>query len=275
MNNALLRTGSEKVRFFARLGYDGEPFHGFAVNRDVRTVAGDLEEALATILQEEVTVVCAGRTDAGVHALGQVIHFDTTNRQVPAQRIHKSLNGLCKPDIVVYELGETSADFDARHSCIARRYNYRVLNSKFPDPFRRKHTWHIHQPLDIQAMNQAGQHLLGTHDFSTFCKAQTIEIDGVTHIKPRTRDLTNLQWQASTTYPGEIHLHIAASSFCHQMVRSIAGVCVHVGLGKMPPERVPDLLAAKDRKVLARVAPGHGLFLVEASYSRPPSQWLN
>ena len=172
------------VRYRLRLQYDGGPFRGFAPNEGVPTVGGALRLALEQVLQHEVPIVCAGRTDAGVHALDQIVSFDT-DTPVDAEALRTSLNSMCKPHIVVTDVEPTDPDFDARFSCTGRSYRYRILNQRLPDPFRKDHTWRVSVPLDMELMQQAGQHLLGTHDFSSFCRRQFDVFDEVRTEKPR------------------------------------------------------------------------------------------
>lgn len=251
------------ARFLLRLSYHGGPFRGFAPNEGVPTVGGVLRVGLETVLRHEVPIVCAGRTDAGVHALDQVVHFDT-EVEIDADRIRRSLNGLCKPHIVVHEVRPVATEFDARFSCVGRTYRYRVLNRRDPDPFRHDLTWRVAEQLDVDAMNDAGAALIGTHDFSSFCRKQFAEVHGETIEKTRTRELRSVDWSRA---PGdEVHLVISASSFCQQMVRSITGLCVAVGLGRLAPYDVPAILEAKDRTAVPRVAPPQGLFLERVQY---------
>lgn len=251
------------ARFRLRMAYDGGPFRGFAPNEGVPTVGGRLRSALETVLQHDVPIVCAGRTDAGVHALDQVVSFDT-DRPVEPEALRTSLNGLCKPHIVVSEVESVADDFDARFSCIGRSYRYRILNRRLPDPFRKDHTWRVAQPLDVDAMQRGGTQLLGTHDFSSFCRRQ-YDTSGAEPVeKPRTRTLRSLEWQRHAD--DEVHLVISASSFCQQMVRSITGLCVDVGLGAVEADEVGAILAAKDRTGVPRVAPPQGLFLLAVEY---------
>ena len=250
-------------RYRLRLSYDGGPFHGFAPNPEVETVGGTLRGALEQVLQHDVPIVCAGRTDAGVHALDQVVSFDT-DKSVDPEALRTSLNQLCKPYIVVSEVEPAADDFDARFSCTGRSYRYRILNRRLPDPFRKDFTWRVSVPLDVDLMQAGGQHLLGSHDFSSFCRRQ-FDVFGETKIeKPRTREVRSLEW---TRQPDdEIHLHISASSFCQQMVRSITGLCVEVGLGEVTSDHVPAVLAAHDRNAIQRVAPPQGLYLLHVTY---------
>jgi len=257
------------ARYRFEVMYDGGPFRGFAINEGVPTVGGELRVALEQVLQHEVPIVCAGRTDAGVHALGQVVAFDT-DKPVDAEKMRTSLNQLCKPHIVVNQVERVEDDFDARFSCTARSYRYRILNQRLADPFRKDHTWRVKDPLDIDLMQAAGQHLLGLHDFSSFCRR--LFVDDVAEEpleKSRTRRMHAVEWTVEAD--NEVHLNISANAFCQQMVRSITGLCVDVGLGEVAPfhilpSDVPAILAARDRTAVPRIAPPHGLYLVSASY---------
>ncbi len=251
------------TRYRLNLVYDGGPFRGFAQNEGVPTVGGALRFALEQVLQHDVPLVCAGRTDAGVHALDQVVSFDT-DEPVDPESLRTSLNALCKPHIVVSEVEAVAADFDARFSCTGRSYLYRILNRRLPDPFRKDYTWRVSLPLNIDAMQRAGQHLIGTHDFSSFCRRQFHVFGDERVEKPRTRTLRSVTWTAEPD--DEIHLTINASSFCQQMVRSIAGLCVEAGLGLIPVDDVEGILAAHDRNQVPRVAPPQGLFLAAVEY---------
>lgn len=247
-----------------RFSYHGAAFRGFAPNAGVATVGGTLQAALETVFQHEVPITCAGRTDAGVHAHDQVVHFDT-ERPVDLDRLGRSINGLCKPHIAIHSVEQVGQEFDARFSCIERRYRYRVLNRSVPCPFRHDRTWRVHGALDLDAMNAAGAHLLGTHDFASFCRRQIVDIADGQHEKSRVRELRELTW---TRQPDdEIQLVIVGSSFCQQMVRSIAGMCVDVGLGRVQTSEVPAILASKDRTSVPRVAPPQGLSLERVRYN--------
>jgi tRNA pseudouridine38-40 synthase len=251
------------ARYQLRLSYDGGPFRGFAPNEGVPTVGGAVRDALEKVLQHDVPIVCAGRTDAGVHALDQVVSFDT-DKPVAPEVLRTSLNSLCRPYIVVSEVQHVADDFDARFSCTGRSYRYRILNQRLPDPFRKDYTWRVSVSLDVGLMQEAGQHLLGTHDFSSFCRRQ-FDVFGDERIeKPRVRTLRSVEWTRQSD--DEIHLIISATSFCQQMVRSITGMCVDVGLERLASSDVPGILEAKDRKMVQRVAPPHGLYLLKVMY---------
>ena len=190
------------------LSYDGSRFHGYARQPTVRTVQGELEAALARILEPVETVV-AGRTDAGVHARQQVVSF-ATGKPVDPDRLARSLTKLLRPEIVVYAASLAPEDFSARFSATRRTYRYRVLNSPYPDPLVRATMWHVRDPLDPAAMNRAVGHLVGEHDFASFCRRR----EGASTV----RTVLSAGW--SDRSDGILELEISGTAFCHQMVRS-------------------------------------------------------
>ena len=251
------------MKMKATVAYDGSGFHGFAVNAGVRTVAGDIEAALTTVVGQPVTITCAGRTDRGVHGRGQVISFEIPDGvDVTPDRIESSLNGLCKPAVVVRDVSEADADFDARFSARWRRYRYQVLNARLPDPLRANVAWHVWQPLNVAAMNAAAAHLVGEHDFASFCKR--VKVAEGEPEKSTVRNVTSAQWRAGDD--DIIEFWVEATAFCHQMVRSFVGTCVDVGMGRVDADEIPDILAAKDRTRAGQVAPPHGLTFWEVGY---------
>lgn len=250
-------------RYLLRLKYHGGPFRGFALNEGVPTVGGVLRTALEQVLQHAVPISCAGRTDAGVHALDQVVTFDT-DRDPDPEALRTSLNGLCKPHIVVHEVREVADTLHARFSCVGRTYLYRVLNQRLPDPFRREFTWRVSRPLDIDRMRTAVAPLVGAHDFSSFCRRQ-FNTSGDDPVElSRNREVLTAAWEPAPN--DELHLTISATSFCQQMVRSIVGLCVEAGLGEFDPTATASVLAARDRTAVPRVAPPQGLYLLRVDY---------
>lgn len=250
------------LRYRMLVAYDGAEFHGFAANPGVATVAGTLQQSLRRILGYEATLTCAGRTDAGVHGWGQVVSFDAG--EFSLRKVQQSLNKLCGPAIVVRELEVADDHFDARHSAKARLYHYRVLNRRVPDPFLHRTTWQVSADLDLDAMNAGGAHLLGEHDFASFCRKRHVRTEDGTVEASLTRLVEELQWER---LPDDIvRLTIGASAFCQQMVRSIAGTLVDVGTGKFTPDDIPAILAARDRNAAGQVAPPQGLTLMSVTY---------
>lgn len=249
------------------VAYDGGGFKGFAVQpspQGVRTVAGALQEAAAKVLGHDVKLTCAGRTDAGVHAWGQVVHFDTPlaadDGSLDLAGLQRSLNRMLKPAIVVRDVAEVSQKFDARHSAMARRYRYTVLNAPVANPFSAAYAWHVAQPLDVRAMLLACDPLIGEHDFAAFCRRP----DGDPPGTPLPRRVHDARWLELGD--GVLRFDIEAHSFCHQMVRSIVGTLVDVGLGKLRAGDMAWILRSKDRSKAGPVAPPHGLCLWEVLY---------
>jgi tRNA pseudouridine38-40 synthase len=250
------------VRVRLVVAYDGAPFHGFAVNPGVATVAGALADAIARVLRAPVELTGAGRTDAGVHAWGQVVTFDAPAAGLDLVRLQRSLNGLCAPAIVVREAAVVSPDFDARFSAAWRHYRYQVLNTAVPDPFRAATTWHVARPLDLRLMQLACDPLIGEHDFASFCRPPKVGPD-VTPPSLR-RKVLIARW--SEVDDGLLRFEIRANAFCHQMVRSIVGTLVDVGLGRRRAGEMTSILRAGDRSAAGAVAPPHGLCLWEVGY---------
>ena len=245
------------------LAYDGTDFRGFAASGDVRTVMGELSAAIERVVRVPVELTGAGRTDAGVHGWGQVV-----SGRIPAGvdlgRLLRSLNGLCAPDIVVREADWAADDFDARFSATSRLYRYDVWNDQTPNPLLARHVWHVSTQLEVAAMNRAAEHFVGEHHFGSFCRRPK-PTEG--HAVPSlVRRITAAGWWA----PDGTHLlrfEIAATAFCHQMVRSIVGTLVDVGLGRREASSIARTLAARDRQAAGRVAPPTGLVLWSVDYS--------
>ncbi len=251
------------MKLKATVAYNGSGFHGFAANRDVRTVAGDLETALATIVGEPVTITCAGRTDKGVHGRGQVISFEVPDDvRADPHRIQQSLNGLCKPNIVVRDIAIADDDFDARFSAQWRQYRYQVLVSPHPDPLRAHTSWHVNTPLDLEVMNEAATHLLGEQDFTSFCKR--VKVAEGEPEKSMVRRVLEAAW--ISTDDEIVEFWVKSTAFCHQMVRSFVGTLVDVGIGKFAADDIPKILEAQDRLAAGQVAPPQGLTFWEVRY---------
>jgi tRNA pseudouridine38-40 synthase len=245
------------VRVRLLVAYHGAGFHGFAPNRQVRTVGGVLTEALERVVGQTVVLTCAGRTDTGVHAWGQVVHVDLPE-DTDLVALQRSLNRMLGPEVVVRSLGEAPDDFDARRSATARRYRYTVLNRPVPDPFLAATAWHVADPLDLRAMRLACDPLIGEHDFSAFCRRP----EGEGH--SMVRRVLSADWV--DLGDGLLRFDIEASAFCHQMVRSIVGTLVWMGLGKLPPGEMAAILRSGDRSQARQPAPPHGLCLWEVVY---------
>lgn len=253
--------GHGLVRLRVDLAYDGSGYHGFARQADLRTVQGVLEAALSRLAGgQPVMTTAAGRTDAGVHAVAQTVHCDVPGDSRLASDLaaaRASLDALCGPDITVWRVRRVPATFDARFSATGRRYRYRLCDAAAMNPLWRHDTWHLGVPrLDVPGMQAAARHLVGEHDFSSFCRRA-----GQQHLVRRI-DRIDVRRRAA----GLVVLGVDGRAFCHQMVRSVTGCLVPVGQGRRPPDWVAGVLAARDRHAVGRVAPPHGLTLVGVSY---------
>lgn len=236
------------------VAYDGGGFHGFARQKALVTVQGTIEDALGSVLREPVTTSGAGRTDAGVHALGQVMSF-TTSEPVDEADLRTRLNAICGPSIAILDISEAAEGFDARFSAVSRTYEYAIFTRTMVDPFSRHTTWHHPQPLDVNAMRKAAQALVGEHDFTSFGRVE--------ESKSPVRRVESIEIDEHDEL---ILIRTTANSFVQQMVRSIVGTLVKVGEGKLESDAVGDILEARDRAAAGPVAPPHGLFLVAVSY---------
>jgi tRNA pseudouridine38-40 synthase len=248
------------LRLRIDLAYDGGGFHGFARQPDQRTVQGVLEDALERLAGAPLATVCAGRTDAGVHATAQTVHCDAPagSRLVrDLDRARAALDGMCGPAITIWRVREVEPDFDARFSATQRRYAYRLCDADAMPPLWRHDTWHCKAPqLDVVTMHDAGQALVGEHDFASFCRRRDDQ-----HLVRRIDELA-----VRRSRPDLVELHVAGKAFCHQMVRSVTGCLVAVGRGRRPASWVPEVLAARDRRAVGQVAPPHGLTLTGVTY---------
>lgn len=250
------------MRLRIDLAYDGGDFHGWAAQPGLRTVQGELEAALATVLRlSNVSTVCAGRTDTGVHARGQVVHLDVDAVADPeVALLARRLNGVLDRDVRVRRVVTAANGFDARFSPLWRRYAYRICDG-VPDPLSRGHVLAWPRQLDVPAMNEAGGHLLGLHDFASFCKRR----EGATTV----RTLLDLGWvRDGDLLTGTVR----ADAFCHHMVRSLVGALLAVGEGRRPVAWPGEALAAGVRDPAVTVVPPHGLTLEEVGY--PPDAEL-
>ncbi|MGI9023380.1 MAG: tRNA pseudouridine(38-40) synthase TruA [Acidimicrobiales bacterium] len=243
------------------VAYDGRGFHGFATQPgDLPTVAGTLTAALARRLGQPVTLVAAGRTDAGVHAHAQVVSFDAPADRFEPVSLQKSVNRALSPAIVVKALEAAAPDFDARRSARSRSYRYTILNHRFPDPFWAPSAWHVPEPLDLGAMRLACDPLIGEHDFTSFCRVPRRMFVEASMV----RRVLDARWVRLDD--DVVRFEIRSSSFCHQMVRSIVGFMVAVGAGRRRAGDMAGVLRACDRSAAPHLAPAHGLCLWEVEY---------
>jgi tRNA pseudouridine38-40 synthase len=243
-------------RFKVTLEYDGTPFVGWQVQENGPSVQGRLAEAIKAFSRDEVIPRGAGRTDAGVHALGQVAHFDLSNAWV-SHRVRDALNALLRPDpISVLDCEVAPINFDARFSATARHYLYRIVTRRGPLALLRNRAWHIVHPLDAAAMHEAAQALVGNHDFSTFRSA---ECQAASPVK-------TLDRLAVVRHGEEIWIEASARSFLHNQVRSMVGSLKLVGAGRWTAADLKQALEARDRAACGAVAPACGLYLAKVDY---------
>ena len=254
------------VRLRLDVAYDGTPFSGWARQPDRPTVQGVLEDALSVVFGVPFALTVAGRTDAGVHATGQVCHADITrDAWVAAMAGHviRRVNGVLPPEVRVLDMRKVPDEFDARFSAMWRRYVYRVSDAEYGGlPLNRGDTvWHP-RALALRRLQSASKSLIGEHDFAAFCRRR----EGATTI----RTLRKLSWSRGAD--GVFNATVEADAFCHQMVRSVIGTLLAVGDSRKSVEWVAEVLASKDRQRAGGVAPAHGLTLVEVHY--PPDSRL-
>ena len=235
--------------------YDGTDYYGWQMQASHITVQQVLQEALSIVCNHPVVLHGSGRTDTGVHALGQVAHFKTSSR-IDMPQLHKGLNSLLPDDVVVREAVEAHPDFHARFDATARTYWYFILNEAVPSVFYRRYAWHVRKPLDIEAMRDAAALLVGMHDYSSFQAREREDACMVREVK-----------RVRLKRVGPLLLfEIQASSFLRHMVRGIVGTLVETGLGKLSAAGMRDILMARDRSQAGPTAPAQGLFLKEVRY---------
>lgn len=276
------------------VAYDGTEFRGLAPNPGVRTVVGELQRVLEPLVGAVPEVVMSGRTDAGVHAWGQVLSVQLPDPgprgPVDPERIQRSINTRLGPEIVARSIEVVPPEFSARFSAVGRRYRYLIVNRPVADPFLARTAWWVAEPLAIDPMNEAASHLVGEHDFSSFCRrpkpraldgppesslALGHDLDPVEADQPSlVRRVTGARWHRldaddGGAEPGLLRFEIEGSAFCHQMVRSIVGLLVAIGRGRRRADEVPAVLAARDRNAADQLAPPNGLTLWQVDY--PPS----
>ncbi len=235
------------------LEYDGTDFSGWQVQPRERTVQGVLEQSLEQVIQERVKTYAAGRTDSGVHALGQVVNFHTRGRLDPAS-ICRGLNACLPRDVRVLQAEEVAESFHARFDAVWRTYRYVI--SRRARAVGRQYAWFCKYPLDMERIRAASAHLRGKHAFQSFSKVVEHEPHYMCNVK-------DIEWREEKE---ELIFEITANRFLHHMVRLLVGTMVEVGRGKIPPERIRALLQSGERDVLGFTVPPHGLFLLEVTY---------
>jgi tRNA pseudouridine38-40 synthase len=237
------------------LAYDGTEFHGWQIQPEARTVQGELRQALSKLFNHEVSVTGSGRTDAGVHAHGQVANVGTV-RTMDTDAVLRGTNALLPPEIRVLSVEEVSSDFHARRSARSKTYEYHIWRNPVVSPFHCRYVYAFRYPLNEDAMDRATRSFIGTHDFTSFCATAT-------EIEDRTRTIFEASWERSAT---TWIFRIRGNGFLQYMVRTIAGTILEVGQGRIQSEHIPAIFEARDRRLAGPSLPPHGLHLIQVEY---------
>lgn len=256
-------------RIMLTVAYDGTDYKGWQIQPDVETIEGILDAELSRLLGEDIRVIGASRTDAGVHAEGAVAVFDT-NSKIPADRFSFALNRSLPDDIVIRKSEEVAPDFHPRKVNCKKTYRYSIWNDVFPMPTNSRYTHRVYLQLDIDAMRKAASFFKGEHDFAGFCSASTDAVSTVRtiyDIKILTGGGACPEKVADTgskdrTYHGRIDIYVTGNGFLYNMVRIIAGTLIDAGAGRIAPDDIPDIIASRDRYKAGDTAPAKGLTLV-------------
>lgn len=241
------------------VAYDGSGYHGFQKQKDILTVQGVVEEVLAKLCGEAVVTAGSGRTDAGVHALAQTLTF-TTNGRIPCANMVRAAASLLPPDIVLVSAEEAAEGFHARFSAKWKTYEYKLLVNKHDNPFMVRYAWQLREQLDVKAMNEAAQLLLGTHDFSAFRSTGSVDSSPI-------KKIYAAQWQQRGE---ELSFRISGDGFLYHMVRNLVWSLVQVGLGRRSSDDFAAELAAQRCEFLNEPAPAQGLYLAQVGYNEYP-----
>ena len=249
------RKGSRRIALTVQ--YDGTCFNGWQLQDNGRTVQGEIEAALKVLTRDNIRVVASGRTDTGVHAIGQVIHFNTTS-SIPLQRLCIGMNGILESDLSVKNAYNVDNTFHARFSAIEREYRYLIYNNPQRSPFMRYRAMWAREPLDVEYINDVLGHTVGEHDFASFCKKRSASENENT-----VRSINS----ARACMKGEyIEIKICGNAFLHNMIRIIIGTVVEMGRKGYPPEHISEIIAQKDRDAGGYTAPAYGLYLSRVMY---------
>lgn len=236
--------------------YDGSSYHGWQKQNHNDTIQGEIEKVIYTITREKADLSGSGRTDAGVHAYGQVANFISSTKH-SIESLHKGFNCLLPDDIVIKEFEEVDLDFHSQYNAKKKTYHYKIINQHLPIAIRRQYAWHLRKNLNMEAMQEAANYLIGSHDFKSFENVGS----------PRTHT-TRCITKACVfrENPNYIIFEVEANGFLKYMVRNIVGTLVDVGFEKIPPTGFKNILESLDRKNAGQTAPPHGLYLKEVNY---------
>ncbi|NHM33407.1 tRNA pseudouridine(38-40) synthase TruA [Neobacillus terrae] len=243
-------------RYKCLVSYDGTGFEGYQIQPNGRTVQGELERVLNKLHKGgPVKVSGSGRTDAGVHAKGQVIHFDSA-LSIPEEKWGMALNSLLPKDLTILKVEKADPEFHARFNAVGKEYRYQLLLSKSRSPFLRNYAYHYPYPLNLEAMEEGFNYLRGTHDFTSFCSAKTEVTDKI-------RTIREIDYFIKDNL---LVLRFAGNGFLYNMVRILTGTLLEVGAGERKPEELAEILKGKDRRLAGKTAPPHGLYLWKVFY---------
>ncbi len=237
------------------VAYDGTHYHGWQIQKNGITIESELNRCLSELLQEPIEVIGASRTDAGVHAWGNIAVFDTTAR-MPAEKISYALNQRLPEDIRIQKSEEVALDWHPRYCDSRKTYEYRIYRSEFPMPVKRLYSLFTYVKLDVEKMKEAAGYLVGEHDFKSFCT-----------VGAQVESTVRTIYEVSVTEEGaDLVIRVTGNGFLYNMVRILAGTLLEVGQGKKTPEQIPDILEAKERTAAGPTAPAHGLTLIKYEF---------
>lgn len=242
-------------RVMLTVAYDGTNYHGWQIQPNGETIEGILNRCLSVLLGEKISVIGASRTDSGVHAMGNVAVFDTES-PIPAEKMSYALNQRLPEDIRIQKAEEVASDFHPRHCASRKTYEYRIYNAPFPMPVRRLYSYFTYVPLAIERMRQGAAYLVGEHDFKSFCSVQA-------QVESTIRQIDAVEVLQENQ---EIVIRVSGRGFLYNMVRIIAGTLMEVGRGHIEPEKVDEILRAKDRQAAGPTAPACGLTLIKYEF---------
>jgi tRNA pseudouridine38-40 synthase len=257
---ALSKMNEQLHNYKLTIAYDGTAYSGWQIQPNGISIQEIIQEKSSLIARYPISLIGSGRTDAGVHALGQIAHFHCP--QIPdLHKFQHSLNALIPLDIRILQIEEVPFSFHAQHHAIGKTYHYHLHLDRIPDPFKRLYSWHFKEAIDLNLLQEAASLFLGTHDFTSFANQA--------HQGSAAKDPVRTLYRLDVlTEPGGVRLEFAGSGFLYKMVRNILGILIEIASNKRPKEDIPIILAAKDRRKAGQAAPPQGLFLVKVDYPK-------